>query len=104
MAGENNLNVIPEYGIFKQNYIMSKNTSIILGDHFDKFIQEEIKSGRYSSVSEIIRSGLRLLEQESDKIKSINKALVVGEKSGEPKLFDNKKFLKRMEKKYQKNA
>ncbi len=83
---------------------MSKNTSIILGEHFDKFIKSEIKKGRYSSASEVIRSGLRLLEIEKSKIEAINKALVVGEKSGKPKKFDNKKFKIRMKSKLKSNA
>ncbi len=83
---------------------MSKNTSIILGDHFDKFIKKEIKSGRYSSASEIIRNGLRLLEVEMEKMKTINEALVVGEESGKPKSFDNEKFKARMRKKHKINA
>lgn len=75
---------------------MSKNTSIILGDHFDQFIQREIKTGRYSSASEIVRTGLRLLEQESRKIELINEALVIGEMSGKPVEFDNEEFKLRM--------
>lgn len=43
---------------------MGKNTSISLGSHFEDFINEEINSGRYSSVSEVIRAALRLLERE----------------------------------------
>jgi antitoxin ParD1/3/4 len=80
---------------------MSKNTSIILGEHFDQFIQAQLKKGQYASASEVIRNGLRLLEIENAKIKAINKALVVGEKSGKPKKFDNEAFKKRMTKKYQ---
>jgi antitoxin ParD1/3/4 len=83
---------------------MGKNTSIILGDHFDKFIQQEIKSGRYSSASEVIRSGLRLLEIEKQKVNAINKALTVGQNSGAPTAFDNEKFKARMRKKYKINA
>ena len=79
---------------------MSKNTSIILGEHFDKFIQSEIKSGRYSSASEVIRTGLRLLEIEKKKIQAINKALTIGEESGNPSVFDNSKFKARMRKKF----
>jgi len=83
---------------------MAKNTSIILGDHFDDFIQNEIKSGRYTSASEVLRSGLRLLEIEKSKIKAINKALTTGEKSGDPKPFDTEKFKLRMRKKYKIDA
>jgi len=83
---------------------MAKNTSIILGEHFEKFVQTEIKSGRYTSASEVIRSGLRLLELEKQKIKAINKALTVGEKSGEPAVFENEKFKSRMRKKYKIDA
>lgn len=60
---------------------MSKNTSISLGDHFEKFINSEISSGRYSSVSEVVRSALRLLESEEKKLKKINKELEIGENS-----------------------
>jgi len=83
---------------------MAKNTSIILGDYFDKFVRSEIKSGRYSSASEVLRSGLRLLEIEKDKIKAINKALTVGEESGKPKEFNNEKFKMRMRRKFNLDA
>ena len=79
---------------------MSKNTSIILGEHFDKFIQSQVKKGRYGSASEVIRNGLRLLEIENEKIKAINKALVIGDESGPPEKFDNEEFTKRMLEKY----
>jgi antitoxin ParD1/3/4 len=83
---------------------MSRNTSIILGEHFDKFIQEEIRSGRYNSASEIIRNGLRLLEFQKKKIDAINQALVTGEESGDPVEFNNEKFKSRMQKKFNLNA
>ncbi len=78
---------------------MSKNTPIILGDHFDKFIKKEIKKGRYQTASEVIRSGLRLLEIEKSKIEAINKALFVGEKSGTPLKFNNEDFKSKMKRK-----
>ncbi len=84
--------------------IMGKNTSIILGDHFDQFIQDELKSGRYASASEVIRSGLRLMEIEKMKIEAINKALSAGESSGEPEKFDNDRFLERMRQKHSTDA
>jgi len=77
---------------------MAKNTSIILGDHFDAFIKSEIESGRYTSASEIIRSGLRLLEDEKKKIEAINEALVIGENSGKPRKFDNERLKSKMRK------
>lgn len=81
------------------NKKMAKNTSIILGDHFDQFIREEIQSGRYSSASEVIRTGLRLLEDEKRKVDQINKALVIGEESGEPTEFDSNEFTIKMKNK-----
>lgn len=83
---------------------MGRNTSVILGEHFDDFIQSEIDSGRYKSASEILRSGLRLLEIEKKKILSINEALVVGELSGKAMNFDNESFKQKMRKKFQTNA
>ncbi len=80
-----------------------KNTSIILGEHFDKFIQNEIKSGRYNTASEIIRNGLRLLEYQKSKIVAINEALVIGEESGEPLIFNNNEFKQKMKSKFQSN-
>ncbi|NEN24964.1 type II toxin-antitoxin system ParD family antitoxin [Cryomorpha ignava] len=78
---------------------MAKNTSIVLGNHFDSFIQSEIQSGRYNSISEVIRSGLRMFEDEKSKITAINKALEDGEESGEPRTFDNEKFKMKLRKK-----
>ena len=84
--------------LLDESILMAKNTSIILGDHFDAFIRSEIASGRYASASEIIRSGLRLLEEEKRKMEAINAALVTGELSGTPQPFDSEEFKKRMRK------
>ena len=48
---------------------MGKNTSILLGNHFEEFINGAISTGRYNSASEVIRTALRLLEIEEQKIK-----------------------------------
>ncbi len=75
---------------------MARNTSILLGEHFEKFISSELSSGRYSSASEVVRTALRLLEQEEFKKKQLNKALVAGEKSGFDKKFDPKGHLRKL--------
>ncbi|WP_304156646.1 type II toxin-antitoxin system ParD family antitoxin [Mesonia mobilis] len=75
---------------------MEKNTSITLGSYFEEFIKEEVNSGRYNSVSEVVRSALRLLEQEEKKEKELIKALVVGEQSGFVDDFDPKENLKKL--------
>lgn len=79
---------------------MAKNTSILLGDHFDNFINEEINSGRYNSVSEVIRTALRLLETEEQKIKHLRKELEIGENSKMIHDFDPTEHLKSLHKKH----
>ena len=61
---------------------MAKNTSITLGDHFDDFIAKQIKSGRYGSASEVIRTGLRVLEDTETKLETLRELLDEGEQSG----------------------
>lgn len=73
---------------------MARNTSILLGEHFEEFIANEVSSGRYSSVSEVIRTALRLLEAEELKKKQLRKALISGEKSGFVRNFDSQAHLK----------
>ena len=48
--------------------VTAKNTSILLGDYFDAFIQEKVASSTYNSASEMIRTALRLLEKEEEKL------------------------------------
>ncbi len=79
---------------------MGKNTSISLGGHFEDFIREEVNSGRYGSVSEVIRSALRLLEQEEKKEKILIKALEAGEQSGFVENFDTKQNLNELHRKH----
>tara|TARA_Y100000815_G_scaffold14277_1_gene12488 strand:- start:521 stop:760 length:240 start_codon:yes stop_codon:yes gene_type:complete len=61
---------------------MRKNTSITLGQHFDAFITEQLKNGRYSSTSEVVRAALRLLEESETRLTTIRKLLKEGEDSG----------------------
>jgi antitoxin ParD1/3/4 len=67
---------------------MSRNTSISLGHYFDDFIKGRISDGRYNNASEVIRAGLRLLEEEENKIISLRKALQEGLDSGIAEDFD----------------
>ena len=79
---------------------MARNTSILLGEHFEQFISHKISSGKYNSASEVIRTALRLLESEEVKAKDLNKALSQGEKSGMEKNFDPKVNLKKLHSKF----
>ena len=80
--------------------IMAKNTSILLGDYFDNFINRQIKSGKYASASEVVRAALRMFEHEESKRTELIKELKKGEKSGFVKNFDRKELLKSLHKKH----
>ena len=67
---------------------MSKNTSISLGDHFAKFIEAQLAQGRYGSTSDVVRAGLRLLEDQETKLTALRAALIEGENSGPPTPLD----------------
>jgi len=61
---------------------MAKNTSVTLGEHFDQFISQQLESGRYGSASEVLRAGLRALEDQEVKMINLRNMLVEGENSG----------------------
>lgn len=79
---------------------MGKNTSILLGDYYEKFVNEKISDGKYTSVSEVIREALRLFEHEENKAKSLVNELKIGEKSKLVKDFDHKANLKKLHAKH----
>ena len=79
---------------------MARNTSISLGDHFASFIDAQVREGRYGSASDVVRAGLRLLEEHEAKVKALRDALIAGEESGPPVPFDNEAFLKRIRTKH----
>ena len=80
----------------------SKNTSVTRGEHFEEIIEKSIKSGRYSSASEVIREGLRLVEEREKKITLLREAIEAGEKSGFIKNFDPIKHLANLNEDYAK--
>jgi antitoxin ParD1/3/4 len=71
---------------------MGKNTSISIGQHFDSFIQNQIDTGRYASTSEVVRAGLRLLEEKEQKHRVLRQALIDGEESGWVENFNSENF------------
>lgn len=79
---------------------MAKNTSILLGDYFDNFINSQIKTGKYSSASEVVRAALRMFEHEETKKTELIKELKKGEKSGFSSNFNRESFKQKLHQKY----
>ena len=77
---------------------MPKNTSVTLGDHFAAFIDRQVTHGRYGSASDVVRAGLRLLEEHEAKLEALRAALIEGEQSGPSTAFDFEAFIKRKRK------
>jgi antitoxin ParD1/3/4 len=71
--------------------------NVSLGPHFESLIDEKIKSGRYQNASEVVRAGLRLLEDaeitREQRIERLRQAIIDGEESGEPQPFDFEAFI-----------
>ena len=72
---------------------MAKNTSVSLDEHYTDFLAEEIASGRYRTSSEVIRAGLRLLEDQEVQMRALRAALDAGEKSGPAEPLDIDAFI-----------
>ena len=87
--------LIPVFGIYwyPEGRAMSKNTSISLGDHFTGFVDRQLAQGRYGSTSEVVRAGLRLLEEHETRVEALRAALIDGEQSGPSEPFDFDRFL-----------
>jgi antitoxin ParD1/3/4 len=74
---------------------MSKNTSFSIGEHFSEFVEEQVREGRYSSASDVVRAALRLLEEHETKLAALRAALIEGEHSGPSAPFDFEAFIDR---------
>ena len=79
---------------------MPRNTSVTLGEHFDKFVVEKINEGRFQSVSEVVRAGLRKLEEDEAKLQTLRRKLQAGENSPLVENFDGEEFLAAIRKKH----
>lgn len=75
---------------------MAQNTSVALGNYFEEFIRSIISEGRYKNTSEVIRAGLRLLEEKENKAKALRDAIQEGIDSGFVEDFDPDEFLKEL--------
>ena len=78
---------------------MPKNTSFVLGDHFDGFIVEEVSSGRYGNASDVMRAALRLLEHEEKKLEALRAAIDGGDDSPETDDIEGEKAFARLRRK-----
>jgi antitoxin ParD1/3/4 len=79
---------------------MAKNTSVLLGDYFENFINQQLKSGKFASASEVIRAALRMFEHEETKKTELINELKKGEKSGFIKEFDRESFINTLHQKH----
>ena len=75
---------------------MSRNTSISLGAYFDNFVKNKISTGRYKNTSEVIRAGLRLLEEEENKFAILRDSVKEGIDSGFATDFDAQTHLEKL--------
>ncbi len=78
---------------------MGKNTSVSLGTHFEHFVEESVTNGRYQNASEVIRAGLRLLEDQENRNKLLKSAIKDGIESGIAVDFDPEVHLRSLKNK-----
>ena len=65
----------------------------MLGEHFAAFVEEQLSKGRYGNVSEVVRAGLRLLEEREAKLTALRAAIEEGLESGPAEPFDVETFI-----------
>ena len=71
-----------------------RTTSVALGDYFESFIKAKIAQGRYNNASEVVRAGLRLLEEQENKVVALKSAIDEGVNSGIAVGFDPQQHLR----------
>ena len=72
----------------------TRTQTLSLGEHWNKFIESHVAEGRYASASELVREGLRLLEEKeaNSQLEALRAALIEGENSGDAGLLDMEKI------------
>lgn len=73
-----------------------RTTSVALGDYFERFIKAKIAQGRYNNASEVIRAGLRLLEENESRMLDLQNAVAEGFDSGIAEGFDSERHLQHL--------
>ncbi len=79
---------------------MARTVTVTLGHHYEEFVKTNIAGGRYNNVSEMVRAGLRRLEEDEARLAAIRAALIEGEESGVVEDFDPEEFLKSLNAEY----
>lgn len=82
---------------------MARTVTVTLGPHFERFIQSNIEGGRYNNVSEVIRAGLRLLEEDERRLAALRSAIDEGDASPDVVGFDRKAFLEELKEEWKSN-
>ncbi|WP_342106606.1 type II toxin-antitoxin system ParD family antitoxin [Methylobacterium sp. SI9] len=75
---------------------MARNTTLSLGEHFERFIDRQVAGGDYDSAADVVRAGLRLLEERETALQALRSALIDGETSGAFEPFAIETFLAEM--------
>jgi len=76
---------------------MPRNTSVTLGEHLTEFVNSKIEAGHYESTSEVVRAGLRLLEEQETKLDILRDTLASGElQLDQGQGIDGETFMKEM--------
>ena len=74
--------------------------TITLTDQQDSWIKSQIDAGQYTNDSEFIRDLIRRDQERGDQLEAVRAALIAGENSGEPRIFNSAEFKLRMRAKH----
>lgn len=72
---------------------MPRTMTVVVGPHYENFIQSTISSGRYNNASEVMRAALRRLEDEETRLQALRAAIDEGDSSADVENFDSDAFL-----------